>query len=364
MARAMHLRAPEGGKSMRSRHTVTVAFLFVACGFQGAEVRAGALLDDEVEVPEKFQTTEQALGSSGRAVVFLELSGATLSNGASNARANTSFIVPAGPPVAIPPFDEAPFGLDRASAIAELAAEVRGDFAAFDVEVVTARPPSGAYTMAVVGGSPSALGLGARVAGIAPVDVGNPNRRDVAFVFSAELATLKQVANCISHELGHTLGLRHLTPPDDLMHPTLQPGPGRWQRGAVYGTSAVQDEPAILSGLFGAPDAGAAPPAGALNEWPYGLLEGADAGVVSGWAYDPDAPAKSLAVQLYANGKWVGTATADQPRSELAVKDVQGPAHGFVFALPPSTAGQTLRAFAVDDQGKWAIPLDGQLVLP
>jgi hypothetical protein len=46
------------------------------------------------------------------------------------------------------------------------------------------------------------LGKAATVAGIAPVDLGNPNRRDVAFVFSAEISTLKQVANCISHGSG------------------------------------------------------------------------------------------------------------------------------------------------------------------
>jgi hypothetical protein len=349
---------------MRSGLTVTLATLFVACGFQGAEVRTGALEGDEVEVPDAYRTTEQELGSSGRAVLFLALDGMTLSNGASNARANTSFIVPAGPPVTIPAFDETAFGADRAAAIAELLAQVRADFAAFDLAVTTSRPASGAYTMAVVGGSPSALGLGTRVAGIAPVDVGNPNRRDVAFVFSDEIATLKQVANCISHEVGHTFGLRHLTPQDDLMHPTLQPGAGSWQRGTIFGTQTVQDEPAILSGLFGAPDGGTAPPPGALNEWPYGLLETLDAGVVSGWAYDPDAPARALSVQLYANGKWLGSTPANQPRTDLAVKGVQGDAHGFTFTLPASAAGQTVRAYAVDDQGKFAVPLDGKLTVP
>lgn len=348
---------------MRRTTTVTLAFLCVACGFQEVEVRAGALQGDEVEVPDAFRATEQGLGASGRGVVFLALDGVTVSSGASNARANTSFIVPAGATVAIPPFDEAPFGADRQSAIAELLGHVRADFAAFDVEVVTERPAGGAYTMAVVGGSPALLGLGARVAGIAPVDVGNPNRRDVAFVFSAELATLKQVANCISHELGHTFGLRHLAPQDDLMHPTLQPGQGRWQKAALYGSAAEQDEPAILGGLFGAPDAGAAPPPGALNEWPYGLVEAGDGGTATGWAYDPDAPDKALQVQLYADGKWVGSATAGQPRADLGVKGVQGEAHGFSFPIPATAAG-TLRAYAVDHLGKVAYPLDGKLVLP
>lgn len=343
---------------------VTPACLFVACGFQGAEVRAGALHDDAVEVPEAFRTTEQALGSSGRAVVFLELDGATVSSGASNARANTSFIVPAGPPVTLPAFDASAFGVDRAAAIAELVTALQADFSAFDVEVVTARPASGAYTMAVVGGSPAALGLGTQVAGVAPLDVGNPNRRDVAFVFSAQLPTLRQVSNCISHELGHTFGLRHLAPEDDLMHPTLQPGVGRWQKGQVYGSSAVQDEPALLGALFGAPDAGAAPAPGALNEWPYGLLESLDGGVVSGWAYDPDAPARALGVQLYVDGAWVKSLTAGEPRADLAVKGVLGDAHGFSAPLPALAKGQTLRAYAVDDQGKWAVPLDGQLTAP
>lgn len=347
---------------MRRTTTVTLAFLFVACGFQEVEVRAGALHSDEVEVPEAFRTTEQGLGASGRGVVFLALDGLTVSSGASNARANTSFIVPAGAAVSIPAFDPRPFAADRESAIAELLGQVRADFAAFDVEVVTERPPGGAYTMAVVGGSPALLGLGARVAGVAPVDVGNPNRRDVAFVFSEELTTLKQVANCISHELGHTFGLRHLAPQDDLMHPILQPGPGRWQKAALYGSPAEQDEPAILGGLFGAPDGGAAPGPEALNEWPYGLLEAGDGGTATGWAYDPDDPARALQVQLYADGKWVGAVAANQLRADLSPKGVQGEAHGFSFAVPATAAG-TLRAYAVDHLGKLAAPLDGKLVL-
>ena len=346
---------------MSRLHTVTLVSLScVACGFQEAEVRAGALHGDEVEVPDAFASSEHALGSSGRAVIYLALDGETVSNGASNARANTSFIVPAGAPVSLPAFDAAAYGVDRAAAEAQLLASVRADFAGYDVEVVTQRPTGGAYTMAIVGGSPSALGKGATVAGIAPVDLGNPNRRDIAFVFSAEIATLKQVANCISHELGHTFGLRHLTPQSALMHPTLQPGTGTWQRGTLYGTNTVQDEPAILSGLFGAPDAGTAP---ALNEWPYGLLESLDAGTVSGWAYDPDAPAEALEVQLYVNGQWVKTVTADQLRPDLAVKGVFGEAHGFSTSIV-AAAGTTVRAYAVDDQGQWAIPLDGKLTAP
>jgi hypothetical protein len=346
---------------MRLGFTVVLASLTVACGFQEAEVRAGALHGDEVEVPDAFASSEHALGSSGRAVIYLALDGETVSSGASNARANTSFIVPAGPPVTLPAFDETAYGVDRATAISTVLTSVRADFAGYDVEVVTQRPASGAYTMAIVGGSPSALGKPATVAGIAPVDLGNPNRRDVAFVFSAELSTLKQVANCISHELGHTFGLRHLTPQNALMHPTLQPGTGTWQSGTIYGSTTVQDEPAILTGLFGSPDAGTAPD---LNEWPYGLLESLDASTVTGWAYDPDAPAHALAVQLYVNGQWVKTVTADGPRADLAVKGVLGEAHGFSAALGTLPSGAKVRAYAVDDQGQWALPLDGKLTAP
>jgi hypothetical protein len=145
------------------------------------------------------------------------------------------------------------------------------------------------------------------------------------------------------------------------MHPTLQPSTGTWQSGTIYGTNTVQDEPAILSGLFGSPDAGTAP---ALNEWPYGLLEALDAGTVSGWAYDPDAPQRALKVQLYVNGQWVKTVTADQLRADLAVKGVFGEAHGFSAALGNLAPGATIRAYAVDDQGQWAIPLDGKITAP
>jgi hypothetical protein len=343
------------------RSTGLLACIVVAgCGFQSASIQVHDLSGDMVQVPEGLRTTEQGLGASGRAVVFLALDGLTVSNGSSNARTNSSFIVPTGP-VSIPAFDETAFGSSRTDAIAEVLAGVRGDFSQFDVEVVTDRPASGAYTMVAVGGSPSLLGLGAQVAGIAPVDPGNANRRDVAFVFSAELSTLKEVSNCISHELGHTFGLQHLSLADDLMYPTLQPGTGSWQKAPMFDSSTEQDEPGILNGLFGAPDAGTSP---ALFEWPYGQLESLDAGTATGWAYDPDAPDKSLNVQLYADGKWVSTVVANTARTDLADKGVQGPAHGFAAPLPPLQPGQKLRAFAVDDQGHWAMPLDGELLVP
>jgi hypothetical protein len=348
---------------MRIRFAVAPFVMALGCGFQSAEIRAHDLSGDTVEAPEGLESTEQGLGTSGSAVLFLSFDALTISNGSSNARANTSFIVPAGPAVTIPAFDETQFGVSRADAMAEIAAQVRADFAAFDLELVTARPATGAYTLVAIGGSPALLNLGATVAGIAPVDRNNANRRDVAFVFSEELFTLKAVANCISHEVGHTFGLSHLSPQDDLMYPMLQPGQGRWQKATIFGSTLEQDEPGILSGLFGAPDAGTAPAPNALNEWPYGTLESLDAETIHGWAFDPDAPAKSLSVQLYVNGRWVKNVTANEPRTDLADKGVSGDAHGFSTTLM-LTPGQTVRAYAVDDLGRTAVPLDGKLLVP
>ncbi|MGA9522019.1 MAG: NBR1-Ig-like domain-containing protein [Myxococcaceae bacterium] len=235
------------------------AMMSAACGESELVQRTVELHSDFRPVPEQFQL-RQALGSSGRGVLFLNFDGLTMRYGASSSKQNTSWIVPQGWSVRIPSFSAQHYGAARTQAIQTVVDMVKRDFANWDVVVTTERPSQGDYTMIVIGGSPSLIGEPNGTAGIAPLDIGNPNRNDVVFVFSETLNDLRELATCISHEAGHSFGLEHLQPTSAIMYPVVQPGTLSFQRARIYGRSNVQDQPGILSKLFGAaPGAGSNP---------------------------------------------------------------------------------------------------------
>ncbi len=227
-----------------------------------AELVQGGALDlqhDYREVPEEFQL-EQALGASGRAVIYINFEGQRLRYGGSSSKQNTSWILPQGWTVDIPAFHTGTLGgMNRAQAIARIVDYVRHDYRHWDAVITTQRPTSGDYTMVMVGGHPSLIGEHNNTVGIAPLDYGNPNRNDVVFVFSESIYDLRQVASCISHEAAHSFGLDHVEPQSALMYPTLLPGTLTFQNARVWGKTYFQDQPRILHGLFGSPT-GTPPP--------------------------------------------------------------------------------------------------------
>ncbi|HEX5071040.1 MAG TPA: hypothetical protein VFV78_12565, partial [Vicinamibacterales bacterium] len=83
-----------------------------------------------------------------------------------------------------------------------------------------------------------------------------------------------------------------------------------------------------------------------------GALTGIDsAGIVSGWAQDPDAPSSSIAVHFYVDGPaGVGTFVATQAASIPQGAPVAGP-HGFRFAIPSRLrdgAAHSLYVYGID----------------
>src|SRR5581483_2640760 len=138
------------------------------------------------------------------------------------------------------------------------------------VQVVTTRPASGRYTMCIVGGDPSMLGIGQGAAGIAPLDCGNQNEPDVCYAFSSVLdpqstgsstESLKAIAVTCAQETAHTFGLGHTTNQNDIMYPQLTfsangfaKGPQTLQNdgsGQCSNGSSTQDSYNMLLGVIG-----------------------------------------------------------------------------------------------------------------
>jgi hypothetical protein len=127
-------------------------------------------------------------------------------------------------------------------AIQEVVNRVREDFSRFNVSIVTERPINGDYMQVFVGGTEASQpGL----AGVAQdVDINNVNHADNAIIFTDNIGqwiqqptvgavaspafdpsadvrwerTINWLANVVSHEVGHNMGLFHVedntTPPD------------------------------------------------------------------------------------------------------------------------------------------------------
>ncbi len=67
-----------------------------------------------------------------------------------------------------------------------------------------------------------------------------------------------------------------------------------------------------------------------------GAIDVADQTRIAGWVHDPQAPEKSLEVQLFIDGKFIASQLASQQRADLvAAGATSRPHHGFTFSLPP-----------------------------
>lgn len=141
--------------------------------------------------------------------------------GVSNAAENTSWL---------PNVEDSTLYLDRMlpdadadtrdRARRELLAEIRRYFRGIGVMPTLERPASSVeYSMVVVGGSPADLGLPAGIAGLAPLDCDDSNRRDIAFVFANAIGDIASMARVAAQEAAHSYGLEHLALRQFVMHP-------------------------------------------------------------------------------------------------------------------------------------------------
>ncbi|MDB4957254.1 MAG: hypothetical protein JWO36_4823 [Myxococcales bacterium] len=168
--------------------------------------------EDALEVPASQTVTAYAVTTDPQ-VVFVNFAGPVVKNCAacSNAASNESYVVGyLGSQASI---DFAPF--TNAAEKTTIVADLRELFAPYNIVFTTTRPAQPPYQMLIV--SPTYLPHH----GIAPLDCGNRNRDDIAFVYrtgdTGFYPNGHKIAQAAAHELGHSFGLAHVTGTSQVM---------------------------------------------------------------------------------------------------------------------------------------------------
>ena len=211
-------------KAPQSRRWIPMlglGLMLAACG--EGDIRVASLPNDAIEVPAEVLRASSAgfrPFATGTTILYLHFDGLVVTKGnKSDAVSGTSFIGGGTVPA---------FVGDQAIR-AQVVTLVKQLYAPYGIQIVTTRPTSGNYDMAVIGGRPASLGLpypdgpSGGVVGVAPMDCGSAMPRDIAFVFSDSIksyapnAYARVVAETTAHESAHTYGLPHSNSGCDLM---------------------------------------------------------------------------------------------------------------------------------------------------
>ncbi|HZV00268.1 MAG TPA: hypothetical protein VFF73_26355, partial [Planctomycetota bacterium] len=90
---------------------------------------------------------------------------------------------------------------------------------------------------------------------------------------------------------------------------------------------------------------------GQKNNPPQGFLDVGNTTVAAGWAYDPDAGAAPVSVEIWIDNALYQTVTANQTRPDLVPIVAPEPTHGFSCSMPDSLNDgkfHSIRAFAIN----------------
>lgn len=167
----------------------------------------------------------QTLSNTGPQIVFVNFDGPTIDDCAncSDAVANQSMVI--GRIFNRTTLDFAPF--TSAPKQQTILANLRAFYADYDVRFVTSRPSAGPYTMVVISPTPGPH------KGVAPLNCGNSNPSDIAFVYDIAANSADAISRFAAHELGHSFGLAHVTGTSEVM---------QWaSAGRGFGTSRYDD---------------------------------------------------------------------------------------------------------------------------
>ena len=136
----------------------------------------------------------------------------------------------------------------------EIVTNVQGFFTAAgaNLTVTGTKPVSGDYTTVIVGGSLTDLGCkDSGEFGASPLDIGNANHNDIAFVFAASGISDKQLAVNIAHVSAHTYGLGNVSDATDIMAESPLDTAVGFAVGKLVATGAEQNSPALLAEATG-----------------------------------------------------------------------------------------------------------------
>lgn len=186
---------------------VVLALGTMSC--QGAlEVEAH---DEVLIAPEEADVEVRGQGLSGTQRIYVNFDGPVISDCddyCSDAPNNRSWAI--GAHFGKSRIDFAPY--TDSTGKRRILDELERAFGAYDVQVTSRRPASGPYTMLVV--SPT---WGPNH-GVSPLNCGNSNPNDIAFVYKTNETSTSFEARAAAHELGHSFGLSHVTSSNDYMH--------------------------------------------------------------------------------------------------------------------------------------------------
>lgn len=98
------------------------------------------------------------------------------------------------------------------------------------------------------------------------------------------------------------------------------------------------------------------------NHPPTGSFDSVSGSTMCGWAFDQDAPDMALPVDVYVDGSYVTTFTADQARSDIDAL-LPTPNHAFAHALPAIGFGtHRIDLYASEAQGNVSVLIGSQTV--
>lgn len=188
-----------------------------------APVRGDLSSDYLVPPPEVYENAPKGVleNHGGPHVLYVNFDGAALRGGSScsNSQQNCSFIVQCAGTSNYPAYS----GSNRQQVLQLLGSWL----APYNVQMVTERPASGNYTMAMVGGSTSAVCYeNGEAAGVAPLEcqpfTSSGASNHIVFAFSEVVGNdTLGVAATIAQEAAHAWGLEHTNNPNDALYPYL-----------------------------------------------------------------------------------------------------------------------------------------------
>lgn len=197
--------------------------------------------------------------------VFLNFEGQTLTRGGNDSRKNKTNMI-AAQSLDYPAMSWGSIGKEKG--IADTVDELTVLFLKYSIIFVTERPEDGDYTMIVVGGNGDGVPTDSSgTVGIAPLDCDNSYANDLGLVFGNKISSTspQRLAYVIAHELGHTVGLEHVSDQEDIMYPALNGKTCCWKKAALSGLSSCgrteQDANDVLADNLGLGPGDSIPPA-------------------------------------------------------------------------------------------------------